>query len=272
MIGRAAAAAVFLLCAAAAIAHARPSARDLARADALLREGNAEYARKNYDQAIRAYQEAYDLTQAPGFLFNIAQVHRVAGNCSEAIAHYERYLAADPKTRLRRRVEAFIAEMWRCVEVRRKSEKKAEPPPEAAHPAPEPPPPPAPTPEPSAARAAAASLTAAAPPPREPSAWRWVGLAAAAGGAIATGAGIFIGLEARSEAGRTEDFVGEWTPEDEAREEAAERDARSATILIAAGTVAVVGGVTLYLLTRHPREAAVIVTPASRGAALSFTF
>lgn len=265
---RALALALLLLVALAGLARAKPSAKALARADKLLRQGNAAYARKNYDQAIRAYQEAFDLTGAPGFLFNIAQVHRVAGNCSEAIAHYERYLAADPKTALRPRVEGFIAEMWRCVEERRKREEQAAPPPPDAEQTP-----PAAEKTPPAAEPArsATALTAAAPPPvRRPSAWRWVGLGTAGAGAIAAGAGIVIGLGARSEARRTEDFTGEWTAEQEAREAAAERDARNAAILISAGAVALVGGVTLYLVTRRPPEAA--ITASGRGAALSWRF
>jgi tetratricopeptide (TPR) repeat protein len=259
---RALAAALALVCALGGVAAGKPSAKALAEADKLLRQGNAEYARKNYEQAIEAYQRAFDLTGAPGFLFNIAQVHRVAGNCSEAIAHYERYLAADPKTKLRPRVEAFIAEMWRCVEARRKTEEQpAEKPAETQ---PEPPPPVA-----QEERAAPTVLDAEAPPPR-PSAWRWVGLGTAGAGAIAIGAGVVIGLGARSQARRTEDFTGEWSPEDEARERDAERDARNAAILMSAGAVALVGGVTLYLLTRHPPEAT--VTAGGRGAALSWRF
>lgn len=266
---RALALALALLCAVAHLAGARPKAEDLRRADQLLREGNAEYARKNYEQAIRAYQEAYDLTHAPGFLFNIAQVHRVAGNCSEAIAHYERYLAADPKTTLRPRVEAFIAEMWRCVEARRKTEPVARPDDSNHEPPPaEPAPPPART-EPSPPAAAPLSMPSHLDAPR-PSAWRWVGLATAGAGVLALGGGVVLGLDARSEANRTEDFKGEWTPEDEARENAAERGSRNATILITAGAVALVGGVSLYLLTRRPPEAA--VTASGRGGALSWSF
>jgi tetratricopeptide (TPR) repeat protein len=261
---RALAVVIALVCALGSVAAGKPSKKALAQADKLLRQGNAEYARKNYEQAIEAYQQAFDLTGAPGFLFNIAQVHRVAGNCSEAIAHYERYLAADPKTVLRPRVETFIAEMWRCVEARRKSEEQ-EPPAEKQMQTPAEPPPPVIQEE----RAAPPVLRAEAPPSR-PSAWRWVGLGTAGAGAVAIGAGVVIGLGARSEARRTEDFTGEWTPEDEARERDAERGARNGAILMSAGAVALVGGATLYLLTRRPPEAT--VTAGGRGAALSWRF
>jgi tetratricopeptide (TPR) repeat protein len=50
-----------------------------------------------YDDAIKEYQAAYQLTPLPLLLFNIAQSYRLKGDKRAAIEHYEKYLAADPE-------------------------------------------------------------------------------------------------------------------------------------------------------------------------------
>src|SRR5439155_26145528 len=50
-----------------------------------------------YDDAIREYQAAYQLTPLPLLLFNIAQSYRLKGDKRAAIEWYDKYLAADPE-------------------------------------------------------------------------------------------------------------------------------------------------------------------------------
>lgn len=224
------------------IAVADPSAGDLAEADRLLREGNSHYAAGRHDQAIAAYGRAHALTGAPGFLFNIAQVHRVAGNCREAIDHYERFLAADPRSPLRSKVERFLADLWRCVEEERRTQSSKEPEPAPQASAASPPPP---------ARATGAITATAAPPAERGAAssatrWRWIGLGAAAMGGLAVGGGVYLGLESRSAARDTERFDGEWGPAQEAAESGAARDERNAIILTATGGAVLAIGLALF--------------------------
>lgn len=247
-------------------AQASPSKEQLAEAERLLREGNAHYAARRYDEAIASYRRAHELTGAPGFLFNIAQVHRVAGQCREAIDHYERFLAAEPKTPLRPKVERFLDELWRCVEARRKQEDQQA----AATP---------PVTAPPTSATGADPPPASAPPPVDGPAtasgrgarpWRWVGLGAAAVGLATVGTGVYFGLEARAAADDTEGVTGEWQAEHEQREQAAARDERRAILLIAAGSAIVAGGALLFFLARGGDEEAapVALLPTDGGAAL----
>ena len=73
-----------------AAAHAAPTAEDL------YAEGQAAYDRADYATAIAKWQESYQLSGESGLLFNLAQAKRLAGNCTEALATYRRFLAADP--------------------------------------------------------------------------------------------------------------------------------------------------------------------------------
>jgi tetratricopeptide (TPR) repeat protein len=72
-----------------------------ARADApptaenLYAEGQAAYDKADYAVAIARWQESYRLSGENGLLFNLAQAHRLSGNCAEALATYEKFLAAD---------------------------------------------------------------------------------------------------------------------------------------------------------------------------------
>lgn len=64
-------------------------------AESLYAEGQAAYEKADYAVAIAKWEESYRLSGASGLLFNLAQARRLAGNCAEALATYEKFLAAD---------------------------------------------------------------------------------------------------------------------------------------------------------------------------------
>jgi len=66
---------------------------------------------RDYEMAILFYRKAYELIPHPVLLFNMAQVHRLAGRWIEAIALYQRYLQADPQGTETRAARAMIAEL-----------------------------------------------------------------------------------------------------------------------------------------------------------------
>jgi tetratricopeptide (TPR) repeat protein len=72
----------------------KPDARQQ-EARAHFSQGRAFQDAGAYDDAIREYQAAYQLTPLPLLLFNIAQSYRLKGDKRAAIEHYEKYLAAD---------------------------------------------------------------------------------------------------------------------------------------------------------------------------------
>ena len=99
-----------------AIASGAPSGEPSAeqQAAALYAEGSTHFNLAEYDQAIDAFKQAYALSAAPGFLYNIAQAYRLKGDCAQAVLFYGNYLRAKPDADNRAAVEERIHEMQRC--------------------------------------------------------------------------------------------------------------------------------------------------------------
>lgn len=241
-------------------APAPPSEEVLIEAQSLLSEANAHYAAERYDEARVSYQAAYDLTKAPGFLYNIAQSHRLAGQCRAAIEFYEKFLSLDTKTELRPKVEGFVAEMWTCLD----EEKKAK--------------------EDKRAKAAAKNAkkdqdTAFSSNSKDTTPLQaerrsrlpLVGLALTGTGVLALGTGVYFGLSARSTSQDIESYAGPWGAAQESKEEEAQRFERFAIILGIGGTAAIAGGIATYLLTRSDEGQSIALTPSPGGAMLSYS-
>jgi tetratricopeptide (TPR) repeat protein len=54
------------------------------------------HAAHKYREAAAAYLEAYERFPAPAFLYNVAQVYRLAGDRERALENYRRYLELEP--------------------------------------------------------------------------------------------------------------------------------------------------------------------------------
>ena len=237
-----------------------PAAAQERRDDALrdeakrkFQEGRQHYDRHEYELAITAFAEAYRLSREPLLLFNIAQSHRLKGDCASAMTFYRRYLEADPHPSNQVELDAAIE---RC--------KGVEPP------APTPPP----RAEPPATQPAAtpAPVVPVAPPPepeREPapagSRRKLIGwIVSGAGGAVLA-TGLAFGAVARS---KWHDAL-EMCDDDRvcsAQGHALAEDARTAgnvaTILVGIGAAAAVTGAVLILTA--PDEHTVGVAVAGR--------
>ncbi|MFO0738805.1 MAG: tetratricopeptide repeat protein [Labilithrix sp.] len=85
-----------------------------AEAKALFDAGSRAFDLGEYDRAIQSFESAYRLSGAPALLLNIAQAHRLAGNCGEAARFYRKFLEKQPKTPRRAEIEARRAEMEAC--------------------------------------------------------------------------------------------------------------------------------------------------------------
>jgi tetratricopeptide (TPR) repeat protein len=93
-------------------ASTKPATGDArARAKRLFEQGQAHYDLGEYDEAIAAFREAYELSSAPALLFNIAQSHRLKGDCRRALQVYRHFVRLDPNSRERADAEAHIAKL-----------------------------------------------------------------------------------------------------------------------------------------------------------------
>ena len=82
--------ALSILVALAASARAEPSAEQL------YTEGQQAYDHRDYPTAISKWTASYQLSRLPLLTFNIAQAHRLAGDCRLALAAYKQFLVEDP--------------------------------------------------------------------------------------------------------------------------------------------------------------------------------
>lgn len=69
---------------------------DSNEAKALVGEGNRHYQLGHFVEASLAYEKAYELSSAPGILYNLAQCHRMVGDFERAAFYYQRYLSSAP--------------------------------------------------------------------------------------------------------------------------------------------------------------------------------
>jgi tetratricopeptide (TPR) repeat protein len=79
-----------------------------------------------FEEALAAYQAAYEALPLPAFLFNIAQCHRNLRNREQAIFFYQRYLSLAPDAPNRPVVEDLITDQKRQLEAEAAAQEEAE--------------------------------------------------------------------------------------------------------------------------------------------------
>jgi len=112
---------------------ARTAAAQPNDAERLYTDGQKAYDDKRYDDALAAWEKAYELSHLPGLVFNLAQAHRLRGECTKAVEQYRKFIELDPSSSQRVTAEALIKELEPC---------KDAPPPVVLHHDVTPPPPP----------------------------------------------------------------------------------------------------------------------------------
>ncbi len=88
-------------------AHADPRAM----ADVDARRGVALYNLGKYDEAIEAFESAYQAFQSDALLYNLAQTHRKLEHCDRALTYYHQYLAGHPAPAIAEQVEKLLPEL-----------------------------------------------------------------------------------------------------------------------------------------------------------------
>jgi tetratricopeptide (TPR) repeat protein len=245
---------------------AAPNAQDEARE--LYKKGMTHYEIGAFDDAIVEFKRAYELTSAPGLLFNIAQVYRMKKDAEQALFFYRMYLRLMPDAPNRADVEALIVENQAVVDAKERAQSEA---------AAAPPPPAVVTPT---APLAAATLQAP-PPPKRP--WRvelWSGVGLAALGVGGLAAGIGLGARSASDARQISSANTQRDVPWDASKQKLYRDGQNSAIgstvtYVVGGALAATGAVLVTLGLRDRARArattAAAVAPTAHGATLVVT-
>lgn len=104
-----------LLCSVTAEAAAKGPARAGIRARNEFRQGQRQAELGHFEEAIAAFERAYELKPLPAILFNIGQCHKYLGRYERAIYFFETYLRTEPSAPVRKTVEAELEEARRLL-------------------------------------------------------------------------------------------------------------------------------------------------------------
>src|SRR5689334_13092407 len=75
------------------VSHAQPApAAELDRAKDLYKSAETAMKDGQFDDALRDYSAAYELSKDPALLFKIGRANERAGRCEVAVTYYARYL------------------------------------------------------------------------------------------------------------------------------------------------------------------------------------
>jgi tetratricopeptide (TPR) repeat protein len=238
------------------------SAQDEARE--LYKKAMTHYELGAFDDAIVEFKRAYELTSAPGLLFNIAQVYRMKKDAAQAVYFYRTYLRLMPDAPNRADVEALLVENQAIVDAEKAQRAEAEA--AAAAVATAPPP--------------VAAVTAPAPPPPAKRPWRvelWSGVGLAAVGVGALAAGVGLGARSASDANQISRADAQRDVPWDAAKQALYRDGQNAAIAstvtyVVGGALAATGAVLVTLgLRDRVRARTMAVAPTPGGVQVVMT-
>jgi len=215
--------------------------------------GTRAYANGEFERALASFQRAYKLTGSPDLLYNIATVSDRMRRDEDALAAYEGYLEARPKSVDREHVEGRIDVLRTAIEARNRAELDAEI--EARK----------------AAIDAAARVKAERPLTEYvgpgPGPWITIGVG---GAALVTGA-VLVGLGQKDQKAIESAPAGSSYSMVEEMADRGPRRTKAGIALMAMGGVGVVGGV-IWQLTGGHEEAMPEVSIGPTGISVKGTF
>ena len=213
--------------------------QDQARAH--FEQGLTHYNLAEWDEAITEFKKAYELSHAPGLLYNVAQAQRLKGDKRAAITTYRSYLRLDPYATNRAEAEAHVAELEKSLAEEQKAAKP-------------PPPPAAPPPSPGSERVMrvdANVMRVEVKEQKRPQLMMRAGLITAGAGVVVLGVGTYFGVRARqnwNEVETVDEERQDWGTDPMGSWDDAQTQESLAKILIGVGAVTVVTGGVLYVL------------------------
>ena len=94
------------------------AAADESDAEKLYEHGQVAFDAKQFDEAVTAWERSYELSKEPGLLFNLGQAYLQRGkpgDCTKALASYQKFIELDAASEQRSVAEGFMAEMRACA-------------------------------------------------------------------------------------------------------------------------------------------------------------
>ncbi len=228
----------------------KPSVSDSDRSAARrhFERGKELHAAGKYQEAATAYLAAYERFPAPAFLYNVAQVYRLAGDKQNALDNYRKYLAQEPDGEGSADAREFVAtlEAQLAAESSGNTDQAQPPPTEEVGTRPDPI---DPIPAPGAPDAGLSSTN----PGRGK---RITGLVVGAAGVVGIGVSVAFALKARSATDDLNAYEGPWTDEQQGIYDDGQAAERTSLVAAAVGGGALVTGAILYYLgNREARRA-----------------
>ena len=225
----------------------------IAEAKEAFASGTKAYGDGEFESALASFRRAYELTGSPDLLYNIATVSDRMRRDEDALAAYEGYLAARPKSVDREHVESRIEVLRAAIESQKRAKLDAEI--EARR----------------AAVEAAARVKAERPLTQHvgpgPGPWITIGVGAAA---LATGA-VFVGLGQRDEKKIESAAPGSSYATVQEMADRGPRRTKTGVALMAVGGAGIIGGV-IWQLTGGHDEAIPEVSIGPTGISVKGTF
>jgi tetratricopeptide (TPR) repeat protein len=239
------------------VAARSAAANPTADAERYYNNGQTAYDAKRYDDAIAAWDKSYALSHLPALVYNLAQAHRLHGDCAEALDAYKRFVELDPKSPQRASAEGFIRDLDPCPAPTGVMEPP--PPPPTLPPSP----PSLPPSPPHHAMVAHAS-----------SGERVAGIVVAGVGVATAAVGGYFGAQAQSLASQVRTACASGCEYDavKSKDQQGRSDETLQYVLYATGGAAIVTGAIVFALgSRQHVETPVAVAPLPGGAALTWS-
>ncbi len=218
----------------------KPSVSDSDRSAARrhFERGKELHAAGKYQEAATAYLAAYERFPAPAFLYNVAQVYRLAGDKQNALDNYRKYLAQEPDGEGSADAREFVATLEAQLSAESSGEPaESQPPIEVASSRPDPI---DPIPGPGAPDADLSTN-----PGRGK---RITGLVVGAAGVVGIGVSVAFALKARSATDDLNAYEGPWDDDQQDLYDDGKAAERTSLVAAAVGGGALVTGAILYYL------------------------
>ena len=226
-------------------------------ANALVEQALERFQAQDYDAAVALFQQAYELSPEPNYLFNIGRVYEEKGDIDGAVSYYEQFVQQPGVAIESRELAAERLRVLREVQAQLKAEQEPEP-----EPQPEPEPEPQPDPEPQT------EPVDDKPPKMRIAGFALIGVGAAV---LATGTGFAIGAVQRQN--ELDSLQGVDARDDVI--DRGERNALIADIMFGAGGAVALTGIILTAVSyrkkkgRAPQRASVIPAVGPTGSSVN---